>query len=316
MRDGGFMIFCYQRLTRGLGDAIMLRPAIIGSMKQNQQDRHVLHCLSSISCLFRDIQWLEIVEFDSTGTQQFDMKVYEGLLLQSRKLISHYDGLVRVFQLSISESEYEYNNAPYQVVKGQYVPTGKKIEISRQIIWCSVVGVPFSTENYHVLFFDAEHEYADKFLADKSNPLVIHLKSVDKARSYKYPDAFIEYFAKRWDGYVIIMDGEYRGTRKNVVALKDEIRKAWAVISKATALIGIDSFGIHASGSTGVSTYGIFGQTDPKCRLLYPRAVSSGSYEKCSIQPCWYSCCKYVPCLNARKPSWYWEDFRLKIGRF
>ena len=311
------MIFCYQRLTRGLGDAIMLRPAIIGSMVKHPEARHVLHCLKNTSPIFRDIVGLEIVEFpDGKLAKGFDNDAYCKLVLESRKLISRLDGEMTIFQLSKSESEYEYENAPSQIVNGKYVPTGKKIELSRQDIWCNIVDVPFSIDNYNIKFFDAEYEYADKFLADKSNPLVIHLKSVDKARSYKYPDTFIDYFAKKWDGYIIVLDGEYRGLAKNVLTLKADIRQVWCVISKCSALIGIDSFGIHASGSTGVKTYGMFGPTDPRCRLLYHRAISSDSYEKCSVQPCWYKNCQYVPCLNARKPSWYWEDFRLKMGRF
>ncbi len=307
------MIFCYQRLTRGFGDAIMLRPAIIGSMKARPDDRHILHCLKSTSAIFRDIAGLEIVEFeDGKLAKSFDYEEYCKLVLESRKLVSRLDGEITIFQLSKSESEYEFDNAPYVIQNGKYVATGKRIRLSRQEIWCRIVGVRFSRENYNVIFFDSELEYADRFLQGTDNPLVIHLKSVDKARSYQYPDAFIEYFAKRWDGNIILLDHAYKGLFSNVIELKADIRKVWAVISKCRALIGIDSFGIHASGSTGVFTYGMFGPTDAKCRLLYPKAVSSGGYDKCGLQPCWYRNCQHVPCINARKPSWYWDGFNEK----
>jgi len=309
------MIFCYQRLTRGYGDAIMLRPAIIGSMVKYPEARHILHCLKSTSPIFRDIQGLEIITFeDGKLAKAFDYDEYCKLVLESRKLINRLDGEITIFQLSKSESEYEFDNAPYVIENGKYVATGRRIRLSRQDIWCRIVGVPFSIENYNVKFFDSELEYADRVLSNLVNPLVIHLNSVDKARSYKYPDAFINYFAKKWDGDILVLDHEYRGTAKNVFLLKADIRKAWAVISKCKALVGIDSFGIHASGSTGVFTYGIFGPTDPKCRLLYKQAVSSSGYDKCGLQPCWYCNCQHVPCINTRKPSWYWLAYSRHAG--
>lgn len=309
------MIFVAQRLVRGFGDAIMLRPAIIGNMLKHPLARHILHCLKSTSCIFRDIQGLEIIEFeDGKLAKAFDYEEYQKLVLESRKLISRLDGEITIFQLSKSESEYEFDNAPYVIENGKYVATGRRIRLSRQEIWCKIVGVRFSRENYKCQFFDSELEYADKFLADLDNPLVIHLNSVDKSRSYRYPDAFIDYFAKPWQGHIIVLDHEYRGTRNNVIMLSADIRKVWAIISKCRALVGVDSFGIHAGGSAGIFTYGIFGPTDPKCRLLYSNAVSSSSYDKCGLQPCWYLNCQHVPCINARKPNWYWRDFSDRSG--
>jgi ADP-heptose:LPS heptosyltransferase len=302
----------YIRLVRGAGDMIMLRPAIIGSMKQNPQARHVIHCLENTAPLVRDIQGLEIVTFDPTGTQHFDMGVYQKLLSQSKSLISKYGKDVITYEL-ISECQYETDNAPYIIENGKYVPTGKKIMLSRQVLWCDAVGVSFDMQNYNVKFFPSEYDFADRFLRGLENPLVIHLKSVDKSRSYQYIDCFIEFFAKKHDGHIVVLDHNYHGTRKNVIELKsDDIRKIWCAISVCKILIGIDSFAIHAGGSTNVFTYGIFGQTDYKCRLLYPKVAHSNPYIQCPVQPCWYQPCKHVPCMNARTPKWYWNDIEKK----
>lgn len=310
MANDTFMTFVYVRIVRGAGDMIMCRPAIIGNIRKFPNSRHVLHCLDTTSPLARDIKNLEIVEFNSTGTQQFDMNVYEKLLAESARLICKYGKNVKAYEL-ITECQYETENAPYTIQNGKYIPTGKHINISRQEIWCDQVGVPFDMNNYDVNFFDSEHDYADSIMgAFQYEPmLMIHLKSADDWRSYKYPNQFIDYFAKKWDGLVVVLDHEYQGIRKNVIMLNEkDIRKVWCLISKAQALIGVDSFGIHASGSTGVATYGMFGPTDPDCRLRYPKAVSSGAYLKCNIQYCWYQHCKHIPCLKARTPKWYWND--------
>jgi hypothetical protein len=290
----------------------MLRPAIIGSIKARPDDRHILHCLRSTSAIFRDIQSLEIVEFeDGKLAKAFDYEEYCKLIAESRQITNKYGKDINIIEL-ISESSYESENAPYNIENGKYIATSNRIELSRQEIWCQAIGVPFGIDNYDIKFFPSELEFVDKVIKGFPDALVIHLKSIDAWRTYHYADAFIEYFAKKWDGNIILLDHVYKGLYSNVIELKTDIRKVWAVISKCKALIGIDSFGIHASGSTGVFTYGMFGPTDAKCRLLYSKAVSSSSYNKCGLQPCWYKPCRHVPCLNARKPSWYWDNFNEK----
>jgi hypothetical protein len=315
MANDFIVTYCYQRITRGFGDMIMLRPCIVGNIHKFPNARHILHCLKSTSALVRDIVGLEIIEFDdSILGRSFDMQVYQRLLAESASLVSKYGSDVKVYEL-ITECAYESENAPYVIENGKYVSTGKKIMLSRQALWCDQVGVSFDMDNYNVHFFDSELDYADSVMSKfQYEPmLMIHLKSADAWRSYKYPDSFIDYFAKRWDGLVVALDHEYKGIRKNVIMLNEkDIRKVWCLISKAHLLVGVDSFGIHASGSVNVQTYGIFGPTDPDTRLEYHKATSCGAYLKCDYQYCWYQNCKYVPCMNARTPKWYWNDIERK----
>ena len=87
--------------------------------------------------------------------------------------------------------------------------------------------------------------------------------------------------------------------------------------------VGPDSWGIHAFGSTEVPVYGIFGPTDPKCRMLYSEPYWSPEYRRCGKQYCWYKPCedkitktKRFPCINSRTSLFYYNDIKRKLGRF
>jgi len=288
----------------------MLRPAIIASIKERPNKQHIIHTLANPAPLYSDIDNLEIVVIDGDN--------YIECLENSSKLYHEYDNCI-VYKLSSPCYDYEVENSP-------------NIYRSRQEMFCAVIGVKFSIDNYNVKFTQQERDTARKFIKSGYKNIGIHLRAMQDYRSYRYTTkavklvddnikyrSFVEHIARRFSGYVYIFDLNYKydGKLDNIVNVNfGDVRLVWAIMSLMDIGIGVDSFGIHAMGSVGVPVYGIFGATDPKCRLLYKTSYTSPLFDKCSRQHCWYQPCKYVPCINARYPSFYWNDIESKMGHY
>ena len=205
------------------------------------------------------------------------------------------------------------------------IPTNNVIRKSRQDIFCDTVGVDFNINNYNVIFTDEEHNIACDFVGDKNFVVGVQIKSSTKTRDYKYSVELVEYISKFAD-LVIVFDSKWRysGSRLNIKSSTFGIRQQWANIAKLSMLIGPDSFGVHAAGSLGIPTYGIFGPTDPKCRLTNYECATwnekwrlpiarRGLKRGCGRQYCWYQPCKHISCINSRSPKYYWEDAIKKL---
>ena len=299
-------IMLYVRLSRGYGDAIMLRPAIIASIRKWPNVRHIAHLYTPIAPMFEDIDGLEIITIDGD--------VISDRFKNSNKLIESYSNF-RQYKLTSPCYEYEVANSPY-------------IYKSRQEIFCSIVGVDFDVDNYNVHFTNEENEFADNFLRGLGDCIGLHFDSAQLYRSYRYVTIFknsvkiknmAEYIAKRHKGTVITFDPiyEYQGRVKNIESMvSGNIRKVWAVMSRMKLGFAVDSFGVHGFGSTEVPTYGMFGATNPRYRLLYKKVNWAPCYEKCGRQYCWYNPCESVPCLNLRFSSFYWKDSIKKMGPY
>jgi len=301
------MIYVYERLTIGLGDGIMLRAGINANIAKFPLAKHIIHGHPSILPIFADMP-IEVVPFNQ---HRYSMR-QAASRLHCQSSYPHYT----LYELSRPCATYESENAPMLCNNGRYERTGRHILLSRQQIWCDVIGVPFDMDNYKVRFFEAEESYAHAVLKKYPDPIIVHAGANDKNRNYTKMHYLIEYVARRW-GNVIVIDKEYRynGLLRNVYSLMEkDIRKIWCLIAHSRLLVGIDSFGIHAAGSAGIDTYGIFGMTDPECRMLYPKAHYSPPYDKCPYQYCWYQPCKDKPCINRRSPAFYWQDIKGKVG--
>lgn len=298
----------------------MVRPAIIENMRRHPNERHVLHIRPAQACMFADISGLEIVELE--GGSALDGIINLALHRKSKELYEKYSKPA-VYSLSRPCAEYEMKTMPF-------------VDKSRQEIFCDVVGVDFDMRNYRVGFFDHEMEYADVFLKGMERCIGIHAWSIDDWRNYRFTAvkkgqnkmyALAEYVAGKFDGYVVLFDHErpYYSERKNIVSLVTKnVRNMWAVMSRMILGVGIDSFGVHAMGSVGVPVYGIYGPTDPACRLKYKYVASSADWcrKRCKRKEvlqggfCWYKPCQHQTCINNVLPSTYWKDIKRKLGRF
>ena len=343
---------CYERIHTGLGDGVMLRPAIIANMKRYPDRRHVLHIYKGVACIFEDIEGLEIVPISHPDAmletkRQTQYRYRVSLLMASSYNISN------MYALSDPCALYESQNSPFNSTvkektklrfsrQGEYFPTklprlstvrhttntavatGKVITKSRQQIFCDVVGVDLSLDNYDVKFSDEELQVAHDVIGD-NNVVGIHMRTSTHQRDYNYMIELVEHVASKVNA-VITLDHKwiYKGKRSNVISSIHGIREKWAIISRLKMLIGPDSFAVHAAGAVGIPTYGIFGPTDPECRLAHYKNVAwSGKWKLptlrggpklgCGRQYCWYKTCRFRGCLNARSPRFYWNDAISKL---
>jgi hypothetical protein len=236
---------------------------------------------------------------------------------ESRKIFAEY-GKAQLYELSRPCAGYEEQVVPY-IVK------------SRQDLFCEEVGVEFDIGNYAVSFTDDEMDFAYNFLTGKETCIGIHLRSAEEWRDFRYVNikknklrmvGIVEELAKRFDGYVVTFDMEYKyeGRRKNVVSLVEQnIRNVWAVMSQMMFGVGPDSAGVHMFGSAGVPVYGVFGPTDPGIRLKYRNAYWSPKYRVCKWQYCWYHwprCNRNIGCLNYRTSRFFAKDIMRKMSKF
>lgn len=344
----------YQRIHIGFGDAIMLRPAIIANMERYPDRNHLLHIHGSATTMFHDIKGLEIVSIIEPYKISFLRDGYTRFVMSERLLEGK--NITNIHRLSSPCAEYETANAPFESKKevkrhlaiskfdgylprkhrtlviekdviNKAIPTGKMITKSRQEIFCETVGVEYSDNNYKVNFTEKEQQIANDFLGGGNGLVGIQMKSSTKTRDYDKMEGLVDYAASKANAVVTFDKSfRYRGRRSNVLSFLDSnIRNVWSVISRMSLFIGPDSFGVHAAGALGIKTYGIFGPTDPLCRLRdYKNAAWSGIWKMpiirrgmkrgCGRQYCWYKPCKQKLCLNARTPQFYFSDAVTKLG--
>jgi len=326
----GRSVSVIERITRGFGDGIMLRPAIIGYMKKYPTYDVKLHIREPEACVFEDIEGLDIVPISTfsksksvisdkdsiTRAKRNRLKRYN----YSKQLIEGYNNPI-IYRVSESCAKYEMEHID-------------NVDKSRQEIFCDELNVQFDMANYNVKFSLEEEQFADDFLGGISRAIGIHIQTADSWRDYRYMYLrkrqtkmwdLVDYIAKRFNGYIITFDKDckYEGRQKNVKSLANvTFRQAWVVMSRMLLGIGPDSAGIHAFGSTFVPTYGLFGPTNPRHRMLYPY-VGWPDKGDCPFgkQYCWYNYCQnngkpMVYCLNRRSVKYYWDDIKRKMGRF
>lgn len=302
----------YIRPVSGIGDAVMLRPALVANIKKFPDDRHIIYSVYPYSELYKDIVGLEVID---TQGATLDNKLE---LIESE--LGEGDVYYNVYN---SCAIYETENQPYKVVYDKYgkaeaIPSGRHIILSRQQIWCSVIGVDFDVNNYDVIFSEEELHKAS-YYKGYGRYMFLHMESADSWRSYQYRQMLVDYFAKKYDGYVFVLDQhfQYLGKCKNVVTFGTvPIRVMWAIIANATLMVGVDSAGVHLAGSAKVPTFGIFGSTDPKMRLLYDRVAWLEKFSrirKCR-QPCWYLPCKHLSCLKSVSPRRIYKSVKSQMG--
>lgn len=297
------------RVAAGRGDLIMTRPAIVGSIKENPGYKHILHVWPEGVPLVSDIEGLEIIPVSGIDQRS---AMNGSLELASKSDVDNY------YQLSTPALDYENSKAPwlYNKETKKLTKTGNVVDKSRQQIFCDILGVPFKIGNYSVSFSDNELCFAEGYLNGIGEHICLQLKTSLNIRNYDYADYLVDYIAKNYTGLVVIIDPdyEYDGKYKNVRILHHEnIRYIWAIIAQARMFIGPDSVGVHMAGAVGVPTYGMFGSTDPKVRLIYDKVAWCDKYKRCDRQYCWYIACRRRPCINSRLPRYYWNDAKKKL---
>jgi ADP-heptose:LPS heptosyltransferase len=279
-----------ERVLGGIGDCCMCRPAINAYIAQNPEREVYIRTSRPLDDVFKDINCA-------------------GILLDPPKFeYEHFD-------LNSPCLDYELSEHPFAVVnQKKLIRRDHNIILSRQEVFCGVVGTKFDQSNYDVKFTEQELDFAETYTKGLSNILLVHCNSNEISRTYKYESALLDYVSKHWDGYVIAIRPKKDPKINNVVVWQDGgIRQLWSVMTKSAAGIMVDSGPIHLMGAVGGVVYGIFGPIDPAIRLKYKHAYwkpINCKYTK--NKPCWYTPCKGVYCMS-RYPKEIFRDAMTKM---
>jgi len=280
-----------ERKLGGIGDCTMVRPAVNAYIQQNPEREVYIRTSRPLEGVFQDIDCA-------------------GILLEEPKFkdFDYYD-------LNSPCLNYELSNHPFIVVnKKKLIPSGKKILLSRQEIFCNVAGVKFDQSNYNVRFTEEELQFAEDYTKGLNNILFIHCNANEPSRSYKYESALLDYVSKHWDGYIIAIRPKKDPKKNNVIVWQDgSIRQLWSVMTKSKAGIMVDSGPIHLMGAIGGTIYAVFGPISPSIRLKYPHAYWKDI--KCRYtknEHCFYTPCKGSYCMS-RYPKEIFIDAMSKM---
>jgi len=275
------------RILGGIGDCVMVRPAVNAFITQNPQTEVYIRTSKPLDEIFQDLP-------------------VAGILLDAPNFECEE------FDLNSPCLDYELSNHPFVVVNNKkLVKRDKNIVLSRQEVFCNKLGVKFDISNYNVRFTDKELEFANEYTKGLNNLLIVHCNSNEPSRNYRYEIALLDYLSKKWDGNILAIRPKKEPINSKILVWGGNysLRQLWAVMNHAKVFIGVDSGPIHMAGALGIPVYGIFGPIDPAIRLKYKRAFWKPITCKHSNNiPCWYTPCKGAYCMN-RYPKEICEDF-------
>ncbi|KKN63203.1 hypothetical protein LCGC14_0503930 [marine sediment metagenome] len=298
-----------ERVVDGRGDMIMLRAGLVASIEKRPYCVHYLYCQRDLIPMVSDIDRLTTVAVPGRTVSQRHAV--------AKEMIESY-GHDTYVNLNNCCLEHEVKYQP-------------NVSLSRQELFCRALDVEFDPNNYKVKFSSEEMAFGMSFLSKLNLPIIgLHIKPAMIWRVYPYMDWLIKVISRDIKGTLVTVDSnfQYKGRRNNVVSLLEpDIRKVWATMSLMNVGLGIDSFGCHAWGSTGVDIYGIFGSTDPEIFLQYSVKTAWAPLTKlCPIkQRCWYKQCgspndhdplKPPKCLSVLWPTTIWKDAVAKLDLY
>jgi len=290
----------FYRNVGGIGDAVMIVPSITAYRKQYGKDvKMIVATVSYCLPVFYNNPDVDYI----VNTDQFKSTM-------DCRIFFEYIGSLFI-QLS--------DPCPCSIYESSHEPLILK---SRQELFAEACGVEFLIENNRMFVSDLDNKIAKKSVGyDKY--IVVHCSSNSKFRSlpHAHVDYLVKYLAKRLNpiGVVLIShDWKYKYSKYDNVTrvISSPMNHIIAIINNSIGLIGPDSMGVHVAGALGIPSYGIFGMTDPKCRMLYDKAGWYSGYHRCKKQHCWYHPCLFRFCLNAINIKDVAEKFLTFLGGY
>jgi hypothetical protein len=276
----------FHRPVGGIGDAVMLLPAITALKKQVGNDLLVVSCVDYIAPVFEHHPYVDYV-MSYTGAEISEGKdeVVLGELENAGSVIHRY-----------------YHPCPASVYEAEHNPDITK---PRQDIFCEHAGVEFDINNYCLTLTREEKELPFSELKGMRY-IVVQVRSHDLWRNYLHMKWLLDELAwvgKKKDFLVVTVDSAIDPGMKGVVSYTHKsLRWIFGMISGAMLLIGPDSAFVHVAGALNVPILGLFGPTNPAVRLRYHNAHWMPRFKRCPRQYCWYKACAWRFCLATLRP--------------
>lgn len=281
---GGAWVF--HRPVGGIGDAVMMLPAVTALKKQVGDDLVIMSCIDYIAPIFENHPYIDYM-MSYTGAEISGGNDYRTLcaLQNAGSVIHRY-----------------YHPCPAAIYESEHNPD---IIRPRQDIFCDHVGVRFDVDNY---FLTLTEEEKDIPLGEGMRYIVVQVRSHDWWRDYKHMNWLLAELARvgrKRDFLVITVDSTVNPDVDGVKSYTHRsIRFVLGLISGALMLVGPDSAWIHAAGALEIPTLGLFGPTNPAVRLRYRNAYwMPPGLCRAGRQYCWYQPCVWRFCLARLRPS-------------
>ena len=270
------------RPVGGIGDGVMILPAITALRIQNPNSLIIILCIDYIEVVFEHNNVVDHIISYTEGELNDRDDIQDLTILKKLGCIIHF------LHHPCPAAEYESLACP-----GIYK--------SRQAIFAEACGVEFDRDYYNFVLHDDELE-APVLMDLPERYVVVQLRSHDRWRNYRYNKWLLYNLVatgKKFDFGVVTIDANQWYDIKGVRGIyQTPMPFIFGVLAKALLVIGPDSSFPHVAGAMGIPVLGLFGPTNPIVRLHYEHAYWMPRYSKCARQWCWYHPCEHRFCMT------------------
>lgn len=284
------MVYVFVRTIPGLGDMVMLEPAISIFAERHKRagDEIWVKTLSQYKDIFLNHPHVD-------------------------RILPEDEPLPKGVKVVLSITRPE--ECPCAAYESSVSP---EITKTRQEVYVEALGLPWDGRAPKLYLSEEEWEEVravrEMFQGFKVG---YQLRAAEKYRTWEHIIDHIRYVRKKTDWNIFMFDGHSAPFIPNTVAIVGRpIREVMKWIAVMDLFVAPDSGLLHIAGALGVRVYGIFGPTDPRVRLLpYSRGKVgqvywSREFVKCGRSRCWYAPCRRVWCLSLLSPKMVYKDLK------
>ena len=282
------MIYVFIRTIPGIGDAVMLEPAI---------------------SIFAEIHKGE-------GDEIWVKTLYPDLFLGHPavdKVLGPDEPLPKGSEVVLSITRPD--ECPCAAYESAVAPDIVK---TRQEVYAEAIGLPWDGRAPTLYLTAEEWEEVETVRGMFQGFRVgYQLRAAERYRTWDHVVDHVRYARKKTDWHIFLFDSHAVPEIPNTIAVVGRpLREVMKWIAAMDLFVAPDSGLLHIAGALGVRVYGVFGPTDPRVRLLpYSRGKEgvvfwTREFIKCGRARCWYAPCRNVWCLSLLSPKMVFKDLR------
>jgi len=269
----------YIKTSGGLGDCLLLTPALRSIKTYFPEIKVVLHC-----------------------SQKAHFEVLKG-----NPFIDHFAD--ESFYNINTDKFYEIN--VYNILPSIIYP--KKVS---KII-CNLLDTPELEDKLEIYLSEKEIHFGNEFKS-KYAPYICINPSSKCSKNQEWPEVnWVELIKKgKTDGYNFVQLGLMEETYiKGCIDLRGQLtlRESLSILNSADGYIGVDSFWAHAASALNVPAIVLFGDTNPE---IWGHKNNHNIYKKTDCSPCFdllygQSCSYNKKCMNSIKIEEVFDSFNI-----
>lgn len=291
------------RQLGGIGDCLMLTPALLGLRQKNPKAK-IMHVTGQV---YLAGALMDIFTHMPKGIvdEIHPMEPYDGTTLRTREVwAKFYAGCPHLEEerwWSWADEHYDFNT-PCVDYEWDAMRSPGGIQKSRTQIWCDYADVQPTIMRplYEVTKKEkawATDTFKDRGL-DPTKVIGVGATACDNKRAVGQGKLLEVCDRLKAEGFIpAIIDPTFNFS-EHVAFNSMRISQLMALIEQMRVVVSVDSGLLHMAGALGTPVVGIFGPTDSAMRMgpYIGSAVNSRNVMPCA--PCWYE----YPCTNIRDP--------------